>query len=445
MAWPAVPGSAAAAVLGILDQLGQTQWWPPELIRQYQFRQLGSLLNHAARNVPFYGARLAAAGFRPGDTLNEATWRRIPVLSRRDVQDNGRSLDSAAVPREHGTAGLISTSGSTGTPISVRRSQLSYLFWQAITLRDHLWHDRDVTAKLAMIRFDPEGHAKPPHGLEMPNWGEPTARFYPTGPTAMLAIASPIDVQIEWLRRHDPAYLQTHPTNLFHLARHCIAHGISLALRGVSTVGEALTPEARAACREAFGAEVTDIYSTREVGYVALQCPGGPHYHVQAEDVFVEILDDAGAPCLPGQIGRVVVTPLHNLATPLIRYHLGDHAEAGAPCPCGRGLPVIARIVGRTRNMLRLRTGQLLYPGYVVSKLVEVPAVIQFQAVQRTIDRIELRLVVRQPLTAEDEAAIRRIVSSSIGADFAVDIATCNAIERSASGKYEEFRSELLE
>lgn len=445
VAWPAVPGGAAAAVFGILDQLGQSQWWPPDLIRAQQFRQLGALLDHAARHVPFYAARLAAAGYRPGDALSESTWHQIPVLTRREVQENGRALDSTAVPTEHGTANLVSTTGSTGTPITVGRTQLSYLFWQAITLRDHLWHDRDIGAKLAIIRIDAEGRAKPPDGLALPNWGEPTARFYPTGPAALLSIASPIDVQVEWLRRQEPAYLQTHPTNLLHLARHCAANGLSIKLRGVSTVSEPVTPETRIACRETFGAEVTDIYSTREAGYIALQCPGGPHYHIQAEDVFVEILDDAGAPCAPGQIGRVVVTPLHNLATPLIRYHLGDHAEPGAPCACGRGLPVIARIVGRTRNMLRLRGGQLLYPGYAMGKLAAFPALIQYQAVQRALDRIELRVVVRRPLSAADEAGIRGALAYAIGDGFAIDVVTCAAIERTAGGKYEEFRSELPE
>ena len=191
--WPALPGGAATAVFAILDQLGQSQWWPADQLRRHQFRQLDAVVAHAARHVPFYAARLAAAGYRPGAALDEETWRRVPVLTRAEVQAAGRALDSPALPKKHGKVQLLATSGSTGTPIAVKRSQLSYLFWQAITLRDHIWHDRDIAAKLAMIRFDPEGHAKPPHGLDLQNWGEPTAHFYPTGPSAMLSISCSAD------------------------------------------------------------------------------------------------------------------------------------------------------------------------------------------------------------------------------------------------------------
>jgi phenylacetate-coenzyme A ligase PaaK-like adenylate-forming protein len=71
---------------------------------------------------------------------------------------------------------------------------------------------------------------------------------------------------------------------------------------------------------------------------------------VQSESVLLEIVDDAGRACAPGRAGRVVVTSLHNFATPLIRYELGDLAEFGAPCACGRSLPVISRVLGRSRS-----------------------------------------------------------------------------------------------
>ena len=98
------------------------------------------------------------------------------------------------------------------------------------------------------------------------------------------------------------------------------------------------------------------MYSSQEVGYIALECPTGESYHVQAENVLVEVLDDQDRPCSPGDVGRVVVTALHNFATPLLRYDIGDYAEVGAPCPCGRGLPALRRIMGRQRNMALLPT-----------------------------------------------------------------------------------------
>src|SRR3546814_12850457 len=89
------------------------------------------------------------------------------------------------------------------------------------------------------------------------------------------------------------------------------------------------------------------LYSTHEFGYLAFQCPQHDHYHVQAEAALVEVLNEAGKPCRPGEIGQVVTTPLLNFAMPMISYAVGDLAEVGPPCPGGRGLQVRKRILGR--------------------------------------------------------------------------------------------------
>jgi phenylacetate-CoA ligase len=261
----------------------------------------------------------------------------------------------------------------------------------------------------------------------------------------LLTADAPLAVQAEWLMRQGADYLLALPTNLLFLARHCREHASGLRFRGISTIGSPVGPELRALCAAVFGAAVIDIYSTIEAGYLALQCPTGPHYHVQAEDVLVEILDDAGNDCAPGQTGRVVVTPLHEYATPLIRYAIGDHAVPGPPCGCGRGLPVIARILGRTRNMLRLPSGELRFPGFSLYRLSELAPVIQVQAIQTAPDRIEVRLAVRRPLTASEEATARALLAEALGGDFAIAISTCDEIPRAANGKFEEFRSEIGE
>jgi phenylacetate-CoA ligase len=89
------------------------------------------------------------------------------------------------------------------------------------------------------------------------------------------------------------------------------------------------------------------VYSSDEAGYIALQCPEGEHYHVQSESLLLEVLDAAGSACMPGQVGRVIVTTLNNFAMPLVRYDTGGDAEVGPPCACGRGLPVLRSLVER--------------------------------------------------------------------------------------------------
>ena len=214
-------------------------------------------------------------------------------------------------------------------------------------------------------------------------------------------------------------------------------------LKQICTISECVDAATRALCRRAWNVPVCDIYSAQEVGYIALQCPDGDHYHLQAESALVEILDDAGCPCAPGTIGRVVVTPLYNFAMPLLRYALGDHAEAGAPAGCGRGLPVVTRILGRTRNMLTLPDGGRLWPRLSELRYGEVLPVEQFQLVQKSRSLLELRLVAKRRGNAEEEARLRELVVARIGHPFEVDIRYAERIERGATGKYEDFRSEL--
>ncbi len=174
---------------------------------------------------------------------------------------------------------------------------------------------------------------------------------------------------------------------------------------------------------------------------IALQCPEHPHYHVQAESVLVEILNGGGKPCAPGETGRMVVTDLHNFATPLIRYEIGDHAEVGEACPCGRGLSVLNRILGRVRNMATLPSGETFWPRFYSDDLAKVAPIRQAQLVQRSVHDIDVRLVVARALTAEEEERLKSVILRYLGHPFRLGFTYMDEIPRSASGKYEDFLS----
>lgn len=444
IAWPAAMGGQGAALLAMQYQLDRTQWWPPEVLRRHQFRQLEALLRHADAAVPYYRRALAEAGVDPAAGLTEAAWSRIPLLTRRTLQEQGEALRARRVPKGHGRVHRVFTSGSTGAPVRALGSDLTGFFWLALTLRDKHWHRFDVTGKLAAIRHDRAGRGAYPEGIVGTGWGKATESVYATGPAALLEIRTPIHQQVEWLRRQDPDYLTTYPTNLAALLAHCRDHGVRLPrLRLVETLAEVLQPEVRAACHEVWGVGVVDLYSSQEVGYIALQCPEHDHYHVQSEAAYVEVLDEKGRPCGPGETGRVVVTALHNFVMPLLRYDLGDYAVVGGPCPCGRGLPVLARVVGRVRNMFVLPSGERFWPVFRSDRFLEAVPVRQYQVVQKSLDEVEVRLVMDRPLSAADEAAVRKVVHGEVGESFRVSLARVDEIPRGPGGKYEDVRSEV--
>jgi phenylacetate-CoA ligase len=226
------------------------------------------------------------------------------------------------------------------------------------------------------------------------------------------------------------------PSNLAALAEYCLERGIQLAgLAEVRTIGEMLTHEQRALFERAWRAKVIDIYTCEEAGYLALQCPTATHYHVQSENVILELVD-----------GEVLITTLHNFATPLIRYELGDFAEAGAPCGCGRGLPVISRLRGRRRNRLRLPDGRSEFPylgehGQIAHATgVQVR---QFQFIQRSVEEVEVKLVTDRAFTNAETQAVQRLVQGNLGYPFRITVTRCEEIPKGPRGKYEEFVSEI--
>ncbi len=436
IAWPAIPGAEGATALALQFQLERSQWLAPEQLRELQFRQLDALLRHAWDTVPYYRERWRGR-YDPGQPLTPEGFTRLPLLTRSELQANFDALRSTASPAAHGPVAESRTSGSTGRPVRVLKTGLVQLLWQAIVLREHRWFERDLNGKLAAIR---QGVKE----AEADGWGPATDALTRAGRSATLPISTDVDAQLRWLERQQPDYLLTYSSNLAELARTSLRRGVKLPrLREARAMGESLAEETRELVRRAWGVGVVDSYSSNEVGYIALQCPKHKHYHVQSEAVLVEILGEDGSICGPGEVGRAVLTDLHNFATPIVRYEIGDYAEAGTLCDCGRGLPVLHRINGRVRNMLILADGRRYWPLLGSSGFDQIAPVLQHQLIQKSFNVIEARLVTTQPLTAEQEEGIRRQILVRMPSPFEVRITYTSEIPRNTGGKFEVFVSEL--
>lgn len=445
VSWPALPSPHAAMLLALQSQFMQSQWWSREQLLAHQLRQAQLLLRHAWETVPFYRHRLPVDLSAP---LTIEQWQRIPILTRRDIQDAGASLHSTRLPPQHGKTHKTQTSGSTGEPVQMLGTELTRLFWDAFALRDYHWHSSDFSASFAAIRIFPGKLGAPPDGSHAKDWGGAVACVHGTGPALALSLTADVETQACWLQRHNPGMLLTYPTNLHELLENSAVHAWRLPrLTLVRTVGETLPPALRVRCREVWGVEIVDTYSSQEFGYLALQCPHCPQggtYHAMAEGALVEILDSAGNPCLPGEVGRLVITSLHNFAQPLIRYEIGDYAEVGQPCACGRGLPAIARFVGRSRNMLTLPDGRRHWPLVGFAEFRKVAPIRQYQMVQRTCEEIETRWVVERPLRLDEEANLSKVIQEALGYPFRLTFVYYDGeIPRTQGGKFEEFVSHV--
>lgn len=421
-------------------QLEQSQWLPPETLQRLQLEQLTRLLRHAVAQVPHY--RSLASLVPAEGSISMEQFRQWPILDRGELQRSGSQVLAEQLSEAHAPLNKIQTSGSTGTPVTAYGSRISRKMFRAITLRDHLWHQRDLSASFAAIR--PEVDKPPGETLHNPGWGAATNGAFVTGPAFGLNVRTDLDRQIEWLAEIRPQILLTLPTNIVALGRQYQDRGIQPPdFSEIRTYGEVASDEARRTCREIFNAPMTDMYSTQEVGYIALECHEQRRYHVQSEVTLVEVLDDNNQPCPIGQRGQLVVTPLHNFAFPLIRYRLGDYVELGEPCPCGRGLPAIQKIYGRERNMLILPDGRSHYPSFPAELWTGIAPVKQFQLIQHDLQRIEVKLVAERDLSENELQRLREMLIKRFMHPFRIDFSFHDTIGRSAGGKFEDFISNV--
>ena len=428
-----------SAILRLLKHMDETERLPPSKLAVRQLRRIEKLLIHARRTTPCYRRRLAPLGrIKPG-TLTMRALQRIPVLTRTDVQGYGSDVFSTYVAKSEGRPIDVITSGSTGRPIKVKATRVMGLFLAAQNIRYHRWHGRNFDGTVACIRNLSGALARQAHSGRGAIWAP---RGFGTGQIHFFDITRPIVDQFAWLTERDPSYLLTFPSNLKALLDHSSGTSVKPSrLQQAATMSETLPPGLRNYCERVWGVTVTDAYSAEEVDMIAIQCPDYPHYHVQAERLLVEVLDDNDRACGPGGIGRVIITDMYNYASPLIRYEIGDYAEVGGPCPCGRSLPVLKRIVGRSRNMLTLPSGDKIWPSFPEDKMTAVAPVRQFQVVQRDLTHFIAKIAVARPLSYAEEKGLRDYFVACLRNPFALELEYTDEIPRQANGKFEDFIS----
>ena len=419
-----------------LAELERTQWWSREQLLELQSRRLRKLLQHAYAAVPFYRRVFDDRGLSPADINTASDLSALPVLNRRDVRRHSAELQATGFP---GRRRLVArTGGSTGEPLAF-----------FTTLDD--WYSRGYARSLRALRWS--GFRLGDSSIKLVEPSESSARrvAMTADITARLQRETLFDVSdmsgarmerlVVALERHNPALLRGYPSAVYLLALHIRRRGGSLFRpRSIVTAGEPLYDHWREAIADVFGCRPFSKYSSNEVLDIACECPAESGFHVAAENVIVEVLDDEGRPVPPGTVGRIVVTNLHNYCMPFIRYDLGDlGAMVEEQCSCGRGLPLLRGLEGRRSDILITPDGGRI-PGIVLpwSFLAEF-GVDQIQSEQERIDAVKVRLVLNACCDAESAgravSSVKSRYESILGPSMRVEIELVPEIAATSRGK----------
>lgn len=417
------------------DMVMESQFWSPSQLESYQRTQLEQLLRHARANVPFYERRLDPV-FRPDGSIDWGRWGELPIIKRADLVAHRDAMQARQLPPGHGPTNVLSTSGSTGLPISVTVNSLTRIANNAFRWRLHGWQGLNW-GKVLLSRLGKPAEMTSPEGQRDGGWGPPWLKDR----GAFWRLSREIDTapMLEFYRKIGASYLNAGP-NMAHInAIDAERLGISAHIEAVLVQGNVVRPADREAVRRVFGANMVEHYSSKEGGQMAHPCPAGT-LHVNGEACLIEVLDSDGAPCAPGETGRVVVTPFVQTAQPLVRYEQGDSAIVGAPCSCGRHSMTLAQVTGRNVAIFRHPDGRFaasLMPDGVAGLL----RAHYWQLAQVGPNDYQLRYVA-VGREAGDEEAVRAMFLARYFDDARLEFVRLERIALTAGGKLAEYVNE---
>jgi phenylacetate-CoA ligase len=407
----------------------KSQFWPTERIQDLQLQRLRELLEHAYTNCPFYRARLDESGMTPSAIKSFDDVKILPTLTKQDIQDSGPFLLAANVPESLRVRNQ--TGGSTGSPLQFYVDKERFDSRRASTDRHNLWvglRPGDWYAHLWGARLDQIIYP----GIK--DWLRNTFLYRRIELNTSYITEDHWRNFISQVRHKRPRYLIAYARSAVLFANYLRENGIKdVQFDAVITTAEVLLPEERQLLEEGLGGRVFNRYGCREVSVIASECE---HHrlHVSAETLLIEIVPDGSH----RNAGKVLVTDLLNRSMPLIRYEIGDIAEWAAEqvCPCGRGLPVLENVQGRTTDFLELSDGRRISGPALTLVVADMPDVRQVQFVQHGPSQIELRVVPGRGYGEHTRTELRKRLSLYIGQLAELRLSETSNIPTEASGKY---------
>ncbi|HUG35790.1 MAG TPA: hypothetical protein VML54_02500 [Candidatus Limnocylindrales bacterium] len=414
----------------ILRRLEATQWWNRDRLETYRVDRVRRFLTEVEARVPYYTKLFRERGFDPARVRALSDLSALPLSDKAVVRTHFEDL------KAEGARDLVErrTTGSTGEPLRFLVSRNRISFDVAAKWRGTRWWGVDVG--------DPE----------IVVWGSPIEltvqdRFKKIRDRLLRSRLLPIidistaklDLYIDTIARRPPRQVFGYPSAIAQLAWRASQRGIhlgGLGIRVVFVTSEILQAPWRTIITEVFGCPVATEYGARDAGYIARECPAGG-LHITAEYLVVEILDEEGQPVPPGQCGEVVVTNFESAGFPFIRYRTGDVAALeDRICPCGRELPLIGQISGRTNDCLVSTDGRLVHDSalnYVIRALEGVRA---YKIVQEALTDVHVLIVPGPGFPDDAPDRIGARYRELLGPEVKVRLEKVTDIPREASGKF---------
>ena len=415
----------------IKQQLEKSQWLSTAEILQIQQQRLESFIRDICQNVPYYQRMMHELNLSASDIQTPADLSKLPFLDKSAIRSHFDELKH----RHSGIVRPFTTGGSSGTPLTflLGNERISHDVaekWRATRWWGVDIGDKEIVAWGSPIELNKQDKVK--------IWRD--RLFRSTLIPAFDLTEAKLLQFIAQIKSNQPSMLFGYPS-VFHLiAKTAQQHQIDLTGLGLKVVfvtSERLYPYQRELIELVFQAPVANGYGGRDAGFIAHQCPHG-NMHISAEDIIVEIIAADGTPVPDGQSGEIVVTHLATNDFPFVRYRTGDIAtKSTKQCACGRGLPILEQIEGRSTDFVVAADGTMMHGLALIYVIRELKGISNFKIVQESLLSTSVKLVFelnveQQPLLDTIEQGLKARLGQQVQIQFEI----CNEIAAEASGKF---------
>ena len=424
--------------------LQKTQWLPPDQVERLQNRNLRGLLKYAYETVPYYRRVFRERGLSPSDIKSADDLVKLPILTKADIRKNFGDLVSRGIPRNK----LIPyQSGGTGNPIKFYITREKFSWEVAAEYRAYGWAGYRLGDRCFLVWGSPADLSK--HKRLVTRFTKALERTLTVD--AFVMSDEVLSRFATLLRKFNPEIVRGYATSVYMLAKYLQERGIDYVRpKAVITSAETLLDHRRKIIEEAFGCPVFDYYGSREVGAIAGECEEHCGYHISAENVVMEFVKD-GEHVAAGEKGVILLTSLRNSGMPFIRYNIKD---VGTPsdeiCGCGRGLPLMSSIEGRTSEFMAVYDKQLgriipvlpAGPGVIGVALMHVPLE-NYRIIQESLDRVVVKAVRGRGYSKKHTDFLVKYMRQFLGDNITVEIEFVNSLPPLPSGKRSYFISKI--
>lgn len=396
--------------------------WSPSQWGRARTMAIDAILD-SARTSPYYAQVLAG--------MSHAELGLLPVTPKSAVRDSPGAFWSASAAG--GRLVEDSTSGTSGSPLNLRFTREAIRQWFALLeTRMRRWHGLAVSDRWAMFGGQlivPVGRTVPPFWVHNRPMHQLYVSTHHLSRTNAPAIA-------DALSRFRPAYLLGYPSSMALLSRYALEDGLRLPeVVVVLSNAETLTDAQREVIGSAFRAPVRNTYGMAEAVAGASECDHGT-MHLWPEVGIVEVASESGEVIdTPGATGPLILTGLLNSAMPLLRYEVGD--RGGVPtetsCGCGRTLPVLGPIEGRSTDFLVTPDGRHVF--WINPVFRDLP-VAEAQVVQHDVRDVEVRVAASSAWSPAVADVLSDRLAARLGVEVSVRVSVVDAIDRDPSGKF---------